>query len=533
MTTTSSSAIAFAALLANLAFAATGCGVFGADEPSAPNEAEPSMPERNDAPAAETPTAPAVGGPASTSELTDALGIFVSLDGQATADGTHDRPLNTIQAGIDKAKAAGKRVYVCTGAFQEALVIASSISVIGGLDCTNNEWHVGAARTRVVSPTSPAVRASSITAATRLEGLEIFAPNATAPSGSSIGLVADHSPALVVASSKIIAGNAMKGVDGTEGTQLSNAPTASGTAFSNTAHCTLDTCGRTFTGLWARPDSAPPGTNICQGAPGHEAQPGGLGGSGGLYEVKQDVNYYFDFYRGDATYGADNGNKNRTSAAGANGNDGSTPAPIGTFTTQGYVPASGTPGTDGKTGSGGEGGNGRSPSPTVNPNTMPVSGVWRGYGGASGGAGGCPGLAGTAGTGGGASIAALLIESAMSFDGTDLVSGRGGDAGLGTLGSAPTPGGNAGPNFDPANFPFLSARPGGRGGAAGVSGNGSAGPSLGIAHVGAKPEVRADSKITIAGGGAAIAARSRTDALGITKTIPATPAGVAKDILAL
>jgi hypothetical protein len=34
-------------------------------------------------------------------------------------------------------------------------------------------------------------------------------------------------------------------------------------------------------------------------------------------------------------------------------------------------------------------------------------------------------------------------------------------------------------------------------------------------------------------GGTAVDARSRTDALGITKTIPATPAGLSKDVLTL
>ncbi|MBF5067312.1 hypothetical protein G6O45_29365, partial [Salmonella enterica subsp. enterica serovar Istanbul] len=93
---------------------------------------------------------------------------------------------------------------------------------------TNNEWRTGSGVSRIESPTSPAIRAKDIKSATRLEGLDVNAPNATAPGGSSIGLLADHATALVVARTKIVAGNAMNGENGTEGTQLSHAATANG-----------------------------------------------------------------------------------------------------------------------------------------------------------------------------------------------------------------------------------------------------------------------------------------------------------------
>jgi hypothetical protein len=81
-------------------------------------------------------------------------------------------------------------------------------------------------------------------------------------------------------------------------------------------------------------------------------------------------------------------------------------------------------------------------------------------------------------------------------------------------------------------IPTRSSQPGGHGGAAGISGNGANGPSLGIAYVGAKPIVSATSHITPGNAPPAIAARSRT-MIDVTKTIPATPAGISKDILAL
>jgi hypothetical protein len=105
----------------------------------------------------------------------------------------------------------------------------------------------------------------------------------------------------------------------------------------------------------------------------------------------------------------------------------------------------------------------------------------------------------------------------------------GGGGGLGAFGSAPTDGGPQGPNV---YFTLTSGQPGGRGGLAGFGGNGANGPSLGIAYVGTKPVVSADTKLTPGAGAAIIPARSRTT-LGITKTVPASPAGIAQDILAL
>lgn len=535
MTSSSSSKVVFA-LLANLTFATAGCGVFGGEEPAA--QAEATTPEGAAAGAdakGAGPKAPPVGGPADTSELTNAFGVFVAPNGNDAADGSLERPLATIQAGIELGKQVGKRVYVCTGTYHEALVLADSISVIGGLDCSGSDkrWRTGAARTRVESPTSPAIRANDIVTATRIEGLDIVAPNAIEPSSSSIGLLATHANALVVAASKITAGTAANGTDGTEGAQLVTSPNAVGGYSTNAGSC--NDVGRcTYDQGWINNAVvAQGGTNQCDGQPGHIAESGGAGGEGGLWEVYQDVNFYFRLYREHTFYQATNGVKNRTGAAGADSPDAPNGTLLGAFTADGYVPANGAAGADGAPGKGGSGGDGRGPAPTINPNTMAASGVWRGFGGAGGGAGGCPGLAGTPGTGGGASIAALLIDSATTFDTSELTSARGGDAGRGTLGSMPTTGGAAGFLLTFAGNEFLVAKPGGRGGAAGVSGNGGSGPSAGIAHVGPAPTLAGKVLITTGNGGNGVAERSRTDGFGITKTIPATPAGVSTDILAL
>jgi len=526
------------ALIANLALATGACGVFSSDDSSAPAEAPPATPAAAEGGVGDVPKAPPVGGPASQNELTDDFGVFVANSGNDAGDGSHARPFATIQVGIDRAKAVGKRVYVCAGTYKESLVIADSISVIGGLDCTAFEWRTASATSRVESPTSPAAKAKDITSPTRLEGLELVAPNATAPSASSIGLLADHAGALVVARSKITAGNAMKGDDGVEGTQLSNAATGTGgKAIVGAALCTDDLI---LCPAFSRATGGPGGTNVCVGAPGYAGDPGGAGGSGGQYDVVKKTVGMSSFLlflvrnNNDATFGATTAAPGKTGAAGVDGPDGDPAAPKGALSPTGYTPADGANGTNGAAGKGGAGGNGLLPNAAIFTPT-PEGARYRGWGGGGGGAGGCPGLSGTAGKGGGASFAALLIDSPMTFDATALTSGLGGDAGQGTLGSAPLPGGVRNNPEIPGQNPTLApalGHDGGRGGAAGISTNGSSGPSAAIAHSGAAPVLAGSSTMAHGSGGAAIAERSQVVLGDLTKALPATPAGAAEDILA-
>jgi hypothetical protein len=523
------------ALIANLALATNACGVFGSEDSSTPAEA-PAPTTTTDGGTVDAPKAPPVGGPATQNELTDQFGVFVATNGNDGGDGSHARPFATIQVGIDHAKAVGKRVYVCMGTYKESIVIADSISVIGGLDCTAFDWRTATGASRVESPTSPAAKAKDITTATRLEGLELVAPNATEPSGSSIGLLADHAGALTVARSKITAGNAVKGADGVDGTQLSNAATGTiGAAIPGAALCTNTTLCPAF----SRPPGGAGGTNVCVGAPGHVGDPGGAGGSGGQYDVVQKVVamatvQLFVVHNNNATFALTTAAAGKTGAAGVDGPDGAPAAVKGTLSPTGYTAADGANGTDGKPGSGGAGGDGLEPETAIFTPT-PLGATYRGWGGGGGGAGGCPGLSGTAGKGGGASIAALLIASPMTFDGATLTSSLGGDAGHGTLGSTPLPGGLRNNPEIPGQNPTLApalGHDGGRGGAAGVSTNGSNGPSAAIAHSGAAPVLTGGSTMAHGTGGTAIAVRSQVVLGGLTKTIPATPAGAAQDILA-
>ena len=211
----------FRALLLLAASApAVACSNFGSDT-TAPDTVDPATTSGVDGGSADSgPKAPIVNGTPDTSDINETLGVFVAPKGKADGAGTRAWPLGSIQAGIDMGKRVGKRVYVCAGTFPESLVIADSISIIGGLDCTTPEWRIGPTKTRIEAPVTPAVVATNISTPTRLEGLDIVAADATEPSGSSTGLLAKEASGLTIVSSRIEAGNGAKGADGTDGIQL-------------------------------------------------------------------------------------------------------------------------------------------------------------------------------------------------------------------------------------------------------------------------------------------------------------------------
>ena len=500
------------------AFVGTACGSSSSDGASSPAPARPGD---------DAAKAPPVNGTPDASEITEAFGVFVAPNGRADNAGTRERPLASIQAGIDLGKRTAKRVYVCSGTFREALVLADSISIIGGLDCGLSTWKLGAAPTRVEAPSSPAVRAKDIASATRIEGLDIFAPHATQPSGSSIGLLADHAKGLVIASSKITAGDGANGTDGAEGIQLVQSASARGGNAARAAICSHpDTCSFVL-GSWVKPRSGYAGTSTCAGAPGHDGLPGGEGGSGGLFvSTGGSWDYYFSGLPTDKN--APSYGEARAGTAGADGAIGTPGSALGALSADGYAAADGVPGTNGAPGNGGRGGRGGNPLLSAG---VAAPDAWRGEGGDGGGAGGCPGLAGAAGTGGGASIALALIDSPVVVDGTQLIAGKAGTAGRGTFGSDPTLGGAAGTPW--SADPVFTGRPGGQGGLAGISTNGGNGPSAAVLYSGAAPSIRGGAKLLPGKGGAAIDTRSRSDAFGNIRTIAATPAGISKDILAL
>jgi hypothetical protein len=491
----------------------TACS-FGAESNAPPPPAEPST-SPPPAPAA----APPLDGAPDGSELTEELGVFVAEHGTDDGDGSRTRPLRSIQKGIDMAKAAGKRVYVCAGEYREALVLADGLPLVGDLACSDSTWTTGDARARIVAPTSPAVRANAIATPTRLEGFEITAPDATAPGTSSIALLANDSPGLTIARSRLVAGRGADGKAGTNGVQLEKLGVVNpgnGELASLYACGKLTNCDPSLPGAFPRHNGGVGGQLQCAGAAGHDPGAGGAGGSGGTWEWANGgwTAYANNFPKYGTTIGLAPPNVGVAGAPGTSGKSGSG----GTFTKDGFVASDGTAGTDGQPGAGGKGGDGVYPGTQAPAN---FSDVYVGNGGGGGGAGGCPGLAGAPGTGGGASVGALLWNSPVAFVASELVSGRGGAGGMGTFGSEALAGETGGIGYAAA---AVGGR-GGDGGQAGVSGSGAGGPSFAIAHSGTKPQLDADTKLTAGDGGSGVSDQYHQTDLGTPKRILAAPAG--------
>ena len=527
----------FTALALLLASAAPACSSFGntdrADDSAdaAPPGQQPSG-SASDAGDAGGPKAEEVTGTPDNDSITEEKGVFVSPSGNDSADASRARPLKTLSAAITTAARAGKIVFACTGTYAEAIVVADSISIIGGLDCADPmRWKTGADSSRIVAPTSPAVSAKQITAPTRLERLEIIAPDATAASASSIGLFADHSPSITIVGSTITAGKGANGADGAAAIKPQEKGSPGGGASPVAANCTGNAFGinpcKNLMNVITNVSGGFGGTSMCVGASGnHNGTPGGVGGAGGIWQVTPipfgpDLFIKYNGLAGGQPGGSGFGSD------GGTGIDGTPPAPMGTLTADGYVAADGSVASDGFPGSGGAGGYGGDDKEIGLPAEHGAKSgeIWRGVGGPGGGAGGCPGLAGGAGAGGGASLGLALIESPLILDGVQVTSSTGGTGGHGAFSSSPLSGGGAGLSLTQK----VSAQKGGRGGFAGASTNGGSGPSIGILLTGAAPVLKGNSKATHGGGGAAI----EEHASPFVASIKATPAGIEADMKTL
>ncbi len=504
------------------------CGVFGSSDDASeiPAPPEPGRPQESVAPP--EAKAPPLPGKPKDDEINEGFGVFVSASAAEGGDGTRAKPYRTIAAGLDEAVKQRKRLYVCTGTFEEAVKIRNGIPMVGGFDCTAPAWTLSGARTTVKSPASPAIVAEDIDVPTRVVGFDVVAPDAADPGGSSIGLLANKAGALQIASSKITAGKAQAGSNGVEGVQLMNGPVTYGRA---SAPEQVNAPGPNGPLVYPLVGGAG-GTNTCVGAAGIAGKPGGSGGAGGYYQCLYSAaltSYRWRPYYASGInkyYEPEDGSPG-SGAGGEAGGDGAS-GTSGTFDANGFTPGDGAPGASGGVGNGGAGGKGaitmEAACGAANVNTYA-----KGTSGAGGGAGGCPGLAGTPGQGGGASVAALVITSpGLTFDASELVASDAGSGGKGTLGSSPTLGGS--PGF--AMGTSTAAGAGGPGGRAGVSGSGAGGPSIAIAHTGGEPKVENGTTLKPGTAGAGVPEETATDALGNVKTLPASAAGVAKDLFA-
>ena len=469
--------------------------------------------------------------------VNDAQGIFVSASmGSQSGDGTRAHPKVSLADAIEAAKTVGRRVYACAETYNEAITLEDGVSVFGYFECASG-WTVSStAHAKVASPTSPAAKATNIAKATRVEALDIVAPDFTTGSQSSIALFATSSSGLTIKNARVHAGTGGRGADGTSGIQLVDSTnTKNGQGGDKDGVCTGGNCTLIVA---INTGQTSGGTNTCNGATGHDGGPGGAGGYPGEFQSLFDQNYLTQKWQvvgnnnttagfpttatSQTAQGGAVGNPGSAGANGADGTNGVSGASANVLSASDYVPADGTNGTDGQPGQGGGGAGANSSNlqPDYPASNYPNKYGW-GEEGAAGGAGGCPGLAGSAGKGGGASIAVVALGAALTLDTVTVESSNGGDGGAAGLPSTPTNGGMGGIAGTSAT---RNGGNGGNGGLAGVSGNGGGGPSVGLAYDKVTPTMLACPPVKVGAGGNGVSARTVNG-----QTIPASANGMSAD----
>lgn len=388
-----------------------------------------------------------------------ARAVFVAPEpwGSDSNPGTLDKPVATIEKGIELAAAASPRkdVYVAAGTYSPTggtLVMQSGVSIYGLYDGTTR-WGRSLSNITSIIGGNVAVRADAITQETHIEGFSIFSSNATTAGASSYGvLITNGTGNLVVSCNSITAGSASAGSDGVAG--------AAGQAGGQGGPGGVGNCDGTPAGY-----GGASGSSAC-------GMPGGMGGRGGSAGESNGQPGTYGAGGASGGYGGAWGDPGKRGGDGQNGADGAAgvngaqAVSIGAVAGGLYIPPTGGSGSTGSNGGGGGGGGGGGAQ----------SGFWvidgSGNGGGGGGGGGAAGAGGSGGQGGGGSFAIFIANAAATIDSNQLISNAGGIGGAGGAGGA---GGNGGARGYGAALDTDEIGAGGNGGTGGKGGNGGHG----------------------------------------------------------
>jgi len=391
----------------------------------------------------------------------DEYGVFVSAAQEAEGDGTRNSPFASLAAGLAEAIDSGKRLYVCAdgGSYGESVALdatATGLEVFGGFRCS--DWTYDPTLQASIESSEPTAWVIDGAEQVVLTDLEIIAANATEPGGSSVAMFLKGGADATLEHVRLQAGDGADGEDGMVEEEFDYPDVGElvgddGTVTAGAGICSFrcPSGGQTTGGAGAQPTSA--GAN---GLPG-EASPPPV----------------------DETMGA-GGLAGSSCASGGTGEDGSPGTPgergngasvLGTLTSDGWTPASGTSGRPGGPGQGGGGGASQGSD----------------GGGGGGGCGACGGAGATAGQGGGASIALIRLGSTVTLRDCVLVTGNGGQGGDASPGQTGQSSGGIGGN---RGGDACNGGNGGPGGDGGASGAGAGGISVGILYDGAMPSVQ-------------------------------------------
>ncbi|AUX35797.1 MULTISPECIES: DUF1565 domain-containing protein [Sorangium] len=443
------------------------------------------------APEPEPPPGPCAGEPGTAPAL-DQCGVFVSAWGDDSSPGTKDAPVKTLQhaiglaaSGRDNGEAPTRRVYACSGSFEEAITLRSGVDLWGGRRCDEGgDWSYegsfgGPDHPTIIAPPVGiplrVIAGEQADATSTVFGVRALAADASAIDGkSSIAMMLSPGARAIVRASAIIAGN---GKDGDPGQDAPSVRAKDGVLGNDGADaCTSDS-----------PAGALPVVTVCDD--GIEST-GGYGGDGGLEQggdgaSGQPAPVENDDDGGHAGSGAGSSpckdgkpGKGGLDAGRARGAVGA-----GYLTEDGWMGIRGEDGKKGGVGQGGGGGGGSRSRGTMV--ACPAGRPQAGAAGGSGGSGGCGGQGGQGGGYGGSSIGVVALQgSAVTLEATRVTTGNGGNGGAGGTGQpggVGRRGGDSGKGFGPEMWDACRGGTGGDGGRGGDAGGGLGGSSYGIA----------------------------------------------------
>jgi len=414
-------------------------------------------------------------------------GVFVRADSTSESqDGTREHPHASLQAAIDAASTAKKRVFACAGAaFGEAVVLPASIEVWGGLDCENDWRYEPTARTVVMGlPDTPAFVLGSGAGGAIISNLIITAADATKPSGSSVAVAAEATDERSwFVRCDFLAGNGADGEDGAA---------AQGTAKAGTAAASTPEAGGATAACVADVSGGDPGATECEDG----TTSGGKGGSGGLAPsgpgdsgtggLPMPVpNSELFGLGGNGQVGAPACTDGTPGAEGVSGEGGLGGVERGLLTIHGIMPVDGTRGAAGARGQGGGGGGAARAGMFCKAGASTVPGA--GASGGGGGAGGCGGKGGNPGRAGGSSVGLASVGGDVFLRDVTITTGKGGRGGNGAGGQPGGAGANGAGGGQSSgvgtSLDGCSGGSGGAGGPGGSGGGGRGGHSVGMAYL--------------------------------------------------
>jgi hypothetical protein len=452
---------------------------------------------------------------------------FVAPTGSDTNPGTREAPFRTVQHGIDRAAADGKRdVLVAQGVYGKNVRLRDRVHTYGGysqdfarhapdeLDSALFGQALGAGERGTVT-------ADGVTAGATLDGFSIYGIDASALGQSTYAVsIVDCTAALRVGRNRIVGGVGGPGLPGTPGADGEDAtdgspglagiatdrscsvPPLAGGLGGNTlcestptsggnggqSHCPRTerlesaepcdatesaNCKNTWNGTGAQPPT-PPAQGV--GLPGDN---GGGPGGGPTYDRWTMTNQCFlcNLQLGwpHLGEGGVDGGRGIDGAAGAG-----CAAASGSATAFGWI---GLPGTSGASGTHGRGGGGGSAGSGFDITAGASAGTCQdrlGGSGGGGGGGGCRGLGGSGGQAGGGSFGVWIgftqrVASAPTLTDNEILVGFGGAGGAGAAAGAGGTGGLGAPGGIAQVSVVFCAEAGGRGGNGGAGGHGGGG----------------------------------------------------------